>query len=78
MNELLNQAEATPDIASVDSAELQALKEAEQHAQTLRQDAIEREKTRIRAVMAVLKVTPEELLGLPARKRRNSRKVEAE
>lgn len=56
-----------------DSEELRALREAEEAARTLRAEAIAREQARLRAVMAALNATPEELLGLPARKRRNSK-----
>ncbi len=71
MNEMRSEAHAT-EAGSLDS-ELRALREAEEQARTLRQEAIERERARLNAVMAALNVTPEELLGLPARKRRNSK-----
>ncbi len=56
-----------------DSEELREFREAEEHARTLRQEAIAREQARLRAVIAALNTTPEELLGLPARKRRSSK-----
>ena len=78
MNEVANEPQAASDTASVDSEELRAVKAAQERARKLRDKAIAREQVRLRAVMAALDVTPEELLGLPARKRRGRSRAEAE
>ena len=53
-----------------DNDELSEFREAEERARSLREEALAREQNRVRAVMAALNATPEELLGLPPRKRR--------
>lgn len=57
--------------------ELAALKTARDQTQALRERLIARERARIDAVAAALEVSAEELIGLPARRRRPNKNVPA-
>jgi hypothetical protein len=78
MNDVPNEPQTATETGSLDTEELRAVRAAQDRARKLRDKAIAREQARLRAVMAALDVTPEELLGLPARKRRSRSKPETE
>jgi hypothetical protein len=72
MNDKVKERGAQPNIASDSAQELNEFRTAQERARKLRDEAIARERARVETVTAALEITPEELLGLPARKRRRS------